>query len=172
MWKGDLNAIWELKIGEEGPAGGIVFYDKGEFSDGWRYLEAAPSDQSASIQWYNGTAIDIKTGTPPGISDVGTGKANTEAIIAAQGSGNYAATLCKNVSINGFSDWFLPSVDELNLMYKNLKKSGLGELGEGWLWSSSQDIDYGVAWLRSFSDGVPHPAFKNQKYSVRACRAF
>ena len=41
-------------------------------------MEAAPSDQSTSIQWYNGSYIIISTGTA-----VGTGKANTDAIIAA-----------------------------------------------------------------------------------------
>ena len=34
----------DYKVGDEGPAGGIIFYDKGEYSDGWRYLEAAPAD--------------------------------------------------------------------------------------------------------------------------------
>ena len=34
----------DYKIGDEGPAGGVIFYDKGEYSDGWRYLEAAPAD--------------------------------------------------------------------------------------------------------------------------------
>ena len=38
-----LYAI-DYKIGDEGPAGGVIFYDKGEYSDGWRYLEAAPAD--------------------------------------------------------------------------------------------------------------------------------
>jgi len=155
-----------LNVGDTGPAGGIIFYDKGSVSDGWRYLEAAPNDQSAGIQWYNGNYIDIKTGTA-----VGTGRANTEAIIAAQGSGSYAATLCKNLRIGGFSDWFLPSKDELNLMYTNLKKVGLGGFGESCLWSSSQ-YNFSFAWEQSFSDGYQGGIIKFYKYAVRVVRAF
>ncbi|MCX7023868.1 MAG: caspase family protein [Spirochaetes bacterium] len=137
------------KVGDTGPAGGLIFHDKGSASDGWRYLEAAPSDQSAGIQWHNGNDLDIKTGTA-----VGTGRANTQAIIAAQGAGNYAATLCKNLSINGFSDWFLPSRDELDAMYVNLHKAGRGVFGSAWYWSSSRnDYGYDVAWEQDFSDG-------------------
>jgi hypothetical protein len=156
------------RIGDTGPAGGIVFYDKGSYSDGWRYLEAAPSDQKGGIQWYNGRGVDIKTGTA-----VGTGKANTEAIITAQGSGNYAATLCKNLSIGGFSDWFLPSTDELGLMYKNLKKAGLGGFGGSWHWSSSQGSGgEGVAWGQTFSTGNQSSIVKGKGCIVRAVRAF
>jgi uncharacterized caspase-like protein len=133
-----------FKFGETGPAGGIIFYDKGSVSDGWRYLEAAPKDQSTGIQWYNGSNKDVSTSTA-----IGSGKANTDAIIAAQGSGNYAATLCRNLTIGGFSDWFLPSKDELNLMYTNLKKANLGGFGGSWLWSSSQNVDYN-AWGQRF----------------------
>ncbi|MEI6387909.1 MAG: caspase family protein [Spirochaetota bacterium] len=134
-------------IGDTGPAGGIVFYDKGSVSDGWRYLEAAPSDQSTGAEWWNGSYISIATGTA-----VGTGKANTAAIIAAQGSGGYAATLCKNLSLGGYSDWYLPSKDELNLMYTNLKQAGLGGFSGAWLWSSSQYNDRG-AWVQDGSYG-------------------
>jgi hypothetical protein len=158
-------------VGDTGPAGGIIFYDKGKASDGWRYLEAAPSDQSAGIQWHNRDYCYIKTSTA-----IGTGKANTEAIIAAQGDGSYAAALCKNLTINGFSDWFLPSKDELALMYTNLKKVGLGGFGEGRLWSSSQDDSngngLGIAWYQYFSDGRQDTHFKYYKLAVRACRAF
>jgi hypothetical protein len=158
-------------VGDTGPAGGIIFYDKGKASDGWRYLEAAPSDQSAGIQWHNRDYCNVKTGTA-----IGTGKANTDAIIAAQGDGSYAAALCKNLTINGFSDWFLPSKDELALMYTNLKKVGLGGFGEGRLWSSSQDDSngngLGIAWYQYFSDGRQDSNFKYYKLAVRACRAF
>ncbi|MEI6389298.1 MAG: DUF1566 domain-containing protein, partial [Spirochaetota bacterium] len=155
-----------LKIGDTGPAGGIIFYDKGSASGGWRYLEAAPEDQSTGIQWYNGNNLNISTSTA-----IGSGKSNTDAIIAAQGSGNYAATLCRNLLIGGFSDWFLPSKDELNLMYTNLKKASLGGFSGAWLWSSSQYNDYD-AWGQDFSDGGQGNGYKDDDDSVRACRAF
>jgi hypothetical protein len=104
---------------------------------------------------------------------VGTGRVNTEAIIAAQGSGNYAASLCKNLSTGCFSDWFLPLKDEPDLMYMNFKKVGLGGFGEGWLFSSSQDTNGSGAWVQRFSDGSQNDGLiKGIKYSVRAVRAF
>ncbi|MEI6875112.1 MAG: hypothetical protein WCL50_08270 [Spirochaetota bacterium] len=98
------------------------------------------------------------------------GRANTEAIIAAQGDGDYTAALCKSLTINGFSDWFLPSKDELNLMYTNLKKAGRGGFGESWYWSSSQNSD--GAWNQGFSAGGQDGNNVANKYSVRACRTF
>jgi hypothetical protein len=146
------------KVGDTGPAGGFVFYDKGSVTDGWRYLEAAPSDQSTGIEWWNGSYVSIATGT-----GLGTGKSNTDAIIAAQGSGSYAATLCRNLTLGGYSDWYLPSKDELNLMYVILKKAGLGGFGGSWLWSSSQNND-GIAWDQDFSDGSQYYHGKGSSY--------
>jgi len=157
-------------IGDTGPAGGIVFYDKASLTGGWRYLEAAPRDQSAGIQWWNGSIISISTGT-----SIGIGKYNTDSIVAAQGAGIYAASLCKNLSIGGYSDWFLPSKDELNLMYTNLKQAGLGGLGGGWFWTSSQyyDSDNKVyACYQQFANGYQIYNSMSFSYSVRACRAF
>jgi hypothetical protein len=153
-------------VGDTGPAGGIIFYDKGSLTNGWRFLEAAPSDQSTGIQWYNGSHIHISTGTA-----IGTGKANTDAIIAAQENGSYAASLCKNLSLGGYSDWFLPSKDEFNLMYMNLKQVGLGGFGGGWFWSSSQTDDYD-GWLQDISIGNQYSYTTSHDSSVRACRAF
>ena len=156
------------RIGETGPAGGIIFHDKGSASEGWRFLEAAPSDTHAGIQWNNGSNIDIK-GTS---TAVGTGRANTAAIIAAQGSGSYAAMVCRNLNQGGFADWFLPSKDELDLMYKNLKARNLGGFGSGWYWSSSQSSSNNVAWLQRFSDGVQDYLYKHSNCAVRAVRVF
>ena len=157
-----------LKVGDTGPAGGIIFYDKGTAADGWRFLEAAPTEQSTGIQWYNGNYIDIKGAVATGI---GTGKANTATIIAAQGPGSYAASLCDSLVIGDYDDWFLPSKDELNLMYTNLKKAGLGGFGGSWFWSSYQNNNF-IAWGQDFSDGHQGNDDKYVKNSVRACRAF
>jgi TolB-like protein len=62
-------------VGKTGPAGGLVFYDKGSFSDGWRYLEAAPASTEKQVAWGASGVTIGRTGT-----EIGTGKANTARI--------------------------------------------------------------------------------------------
>jgi hypothetical protein len=155
------------KIGDRGPAGGIVFYDKGTNTDGWQYLEVAPKDLG-DAEW--GTYGKEVVGT--GMA-VGTGKRNTQLIVErlkALGENGRAAQLCASLNINGFTDWFLPSHDELELLYKNVSQKGLGGFGGGWYWSSSQhDSKYSLG--QKFNDGRDANA-KNYKGAVRAVRAF
>jgi hypothetical protein len=94
-----------------GPAGGYLFYDKGSYSDGWRYMETASVNVGGNHKWRNVSAIII-----PGAmgTDFGTGNANTSAIIGAQGDGTYMAMDCRNYSQGGYSDWFMPSQTEAN----------------------------------------------------------
>jgi TolB-like protein len=161
------------KVGDKGPAGGIVFYDKGVVTNGWRYLEAAPNDVGP-VPW--GLTGTIVRGTSTGI---GTGKRNTDLIIAAlsnSGGGDGAALLCTAFEINGYNDWYLPSKDELDLMYKNLKAKGVGNFGNNYYWSSSDNQD-NYAWDQRFSDGsqdnrgTTHD-HKDKSNSVRAIRQF
>lgn len=157
-----------LQVGDVGPAGGLIFYDKGNVSDGWRYLECAPADVSAGVQWYNGDYMGIKTDTA-----IGTGKANTAAIMAAQGIGQYAASLCDTYTLNRFDDWFLPSKDELNEMYNKLKKTNIGGLASSSFWSSSQDdYPYNDAWGQYFDNGNQNYYRTGDWYRVRPVRAF
>jgi len=105
------NAIGNIAIGSI-YQGGIIFYIDGTGQHG---LIASTLDQSSGIQWYNGTSVATgATGT-----SIGTGLANTNAIIQAQGaaSTNYAAGLAKAYNGGGYTDWYLPSKDELNSMY-------------------------------------------------------
>jgi len=178
-----LYAKWDIvtyAVGDTGPAGGIIFYVKDSFSDGWQYLEAAPKATEFSAQWADkggllggGTLIG---GTSTGI---GTGKQNTQLIVAKLGSiGNFAASKCDALVYNGYSDWFLPSRDELNLMYQNLYKGGLGEFinnsGDAGSYWSSSEVDANGAWDHNFHNGSPDNTFnsKTRTGPVRAVRAF
>jgi len=153
------------KIGDTGPAGGIVFYDKGTFSNGWRYLEAAPAETEFTAEW-GGYGTNVN-GT---VTEIGTGKRNTEIIVGQLGISS-AAGLCTRLNFVGFTDWFLPSKDELDLMYKNLMLMGWGGFSNNYYWSSSQDNNY-YAWYQSFSGGYQYRFYKNTTHSVRAVRAF
>ena len=164
------NAGKVYKLGDFGPAGGLVFYDKGVFSNGWRYLEAAPSETEFQAEW--GAYEKYVSGTVDGI---GRGKQNTQAIVEylrQTGERGKAAQLCAALAYDGFNDWFLPSKDELNMMYRNLKQKGLGEFGDKWYWSSSQ-YNNRDAWVQNFGDGRQGDyGAKIFTYSVRAVRAF
>jgi hypothetical protein len=154
-------------IGSTGPAGGIIFYDKGFVSDGWRYLEAAPASSEFNARWSDwGTNVD---GTQLGI---GTGKRNTELIVARMnqlGQTGTAAQRSVALNINGFTDWFLPSRDELNLMYQN--RNMIGGFSNSWYWSSSQD-GTDSAWFQHFFSGNQVNYSKANANRVRGVRAF
>ena len=110
-------------VGDVGPAGGFIFYENPNYArDGWRYLEAAPFDQSAGAPW--GCFRRAISGA--GATAIGAGRQNTVDILAACRDPSSAAALCANLSLNGVRGWFLPSRDELALMYRNLKAAGLG----------------------------------------------
>jgi hypothetical protein len=156
------------KIGDKGPAGGIIFYDKGSKTDGWRYLEAAPvSTEWTSKQWgcHNSTSVG-KTST-----SVGSGKKNTEAIVAHCKEKYRAAWYCDDLNFGGASDWFLPSKDELNLIYTNLKKNDLGGFTPNDYWSSSEG-SFNTAWSQYFFNGKQTTGLKDPTFRVRAVRMF
>lgn len=161
-------------VGGAGPAGGIVFYDKGSYIDGWRYLESAPS----STEWVKKVWGGYRTGVFMTDTEVGKGAINTKVIIATYGDtephskkNNYAAKLCFDLIYNGYTDWFLPSKDELDLMYTNLHKNGIGGFSEWYYWSSSEYNKY-EAWYQSFIVGERKRLDKDSIVSVRAVRAF
>ena len=123
-------------IGDSGPAGGIIFYDKGDYSYGWRYLEAAPKNQGRNT-WEE------------------------------------AKEVCHNLELNGYNDWRLPTRKELNLMYENLHKKGIGNFYTSSYWCSSGDTT-DDAFLQSFNDGSWYVGERNKKsnWLVHAVRAF
>ena len=167
-WSSVLSFGVSYEVGDTGPGGGVVFHDKGSYSDNWRYLEAAPSDQSTGIVWGGyGTELGV------GETGVGTGKSNTDTILAALGTGTgTAAGLCHSLVLGSCTDWFLPSLGELTLMYQ--QKSLLGDFEGIWYWSSSE-LDYSADWYARelrIDTGDITGLRKDSTAYVRAIRSF
>ena len=193
-----IQTYSEWKIGDKGPGGGYVFYCslKGfPVYDGGKelichYLECSPVELG-SIPWCSCSFSPFRkneksykycyVSTDKGI---GTGKKNTINIIAANhprapvGISSCAAKACANYSTEKTKagEWYLPSKDELNLIYVNLVKTGIIK-SDKWHWSSSQYSNM-HAWGQRFIDGKWEDCFKSSDgYTfsdsrVRAVRAF
>jgi hypothetical protein len=142
--------------------GGIIFYIDGT---GLHGLISAQTDQSTGAQWgCYGTSIG---GTSTAI---GTGQANTTLIVNGCSEAGRAARICDDLVLNGYSDWFLPSKDELNQMY--LQKTVIGGFANFSYWSSSEYNAY-YAWAQDFFYGSQlNYSIKTSPYYVRAVRAF
>ena len=177
------NAGSVYEVGDTGPAGGLIFYDdEADGSDdipGARYLEAAPaSTEWALEEWGAVSTLEDINGddatAPPELDAVGAGQANTTAIVGALGDNGgtaYAAKLADELDHAGYSDWFLPSKDELDLIYQNLHDQGLGGFDTSTYWSSSEER-YRDAWRQDFGSGSSTSGEKDESQRVRAVRAF
>lgn len=169
-------------VGGIGPAGGYIFYDcdadndatnDGSGSDGlrsdvcgWRYLEAAPSDISA-CPWGDDGTFGTKTG-------IGEGKNNTDIIVnnASTQITDTASKACLDYEVNCYDDWFLPSKDELILMYNNLHKKGIGNFSNTYYWSSSEYSNTTHGCDHKFNSDDNDIGLRNTSRAVRAVRAF
>ena len=150
--------------------GGIIAYilqagDPGYSSTVTHGIIAATSDQSTGAAWYNGSY----TTTGASGTAIGTGSSNTTTIIASQGTGSYAASICHAYTGGGYTDWYLPSVSELNELYIN--QTAIGGFTSGIYWSSSENNIYD-AWSLIFGSDVQFNISKNGTAYVRAVRSF
>jgi hypothetical protein len=165
------------RIGDTGPAGGIIFYDKGNNSGGWRYLEAAPAN----------TDRGDNTGFPSHRSyseitdrSLGAGLRNTstylEKLRINNVTGVTAPWICDTLVCNGYDDWYLPSLDELLLMYTNLRDNRIAEFMKMQYWSSTcysnSSSNPGSAYFVNFSNGQAGITYVGDPVHVRACRRF
>ena len=165
----------DYTVGDIGPAGGLIFYvNPNVESDGWRYLEAAPFDQSAGTKW--GCFRRMITGARG--TAIGTGKQNTAEMLAACAEPGSAAQICDSFILSGIRGWFLPSRDELAAMYRSLKATGAADFRDAGLpdnfsyWTSSQETA-DMAHHIDFADaGRQHYDDKDFPRRVRAVRAF
>lgn len=166
------------EIGDIGPSGGLIFYD--DLADGidnlpnLRYLEVAPTDIEGTRLWGTGN-IEV-----PGAegTTIGSGLQNTLDIVSGDSLENKAADACYTFSIINegltYDDWYLPSQDELSLMYENLHINSLGNFEQLKYWSSTE-----TAWMTAtqidFATGIlEDSAVKHyvNGQKVRPIRAF
>ena len=84
---------------------------------------------------------------------------------------NSAITACDELILNGYSDWHLPSKEELNALYVNLKQLGVGGFASGNYWSSTETYS-NYAWGQNFDNGSQNNTKNYKDANVRAVRAF
>lgn len=105
---------------------------------------------------------------------IGTGNENTIDIVAGCNETGIAAKLCNDLVENGYSDWFLPSKDELNKIMINYKQIG-GFVVTGYPYWSSSEFNSSEAWAM-FSGDINGPSKHNKSalnsFPIRAIRAF
>jgi len=142
--------------------GGVIAYIDGS---GLHGLIAAPSDQSNGIFWHaSASGITGATATA-----IGTGNANTNTIVASYGTENNAALLCNNLILNGYSDWYLPSKDEMTYLFTN--SNAIGGFTTNFYWTSSE-VNAGLAISFDFFNGNNGNYNKTNINYVRAVRTF
>jgi len=143
--------------------GGIIFYIDPNGVEG---LISAASDQDITEWGCDGTSI-------PGTSSAfGTGQANTTAIVNGCSEAGIAARICDDLVLNGYDDWYLPSIYELYEMSQH--QSLIGGFNSGvYYWSSSQESPY-FAYVDEvyLAGGGQYSSVKNFARNIRAIRAF
>jgi Protein of unknown function (DUF1566) len=158
--------------------GGVLAYllqpgDQGYDANVPHGLIAAPSDMVETLQWgCGGTLINGAD-----LTSYGSGEQNTLDIIEGC-IFSFAATACVSSGFGGYNDWYLPSRDELTILYQN--RIAIGgftntNLGGGfeYYWSSTEYNNNGsFAWVRDFGSGYSGNGGKNGYYRVRAVRSF
>ena len=169
-WATNTNSVF-INSGATAPTytigqaalGGIIAYINGGGSTGTSGLVATVADISTGAQWgCSGTLIGTST-------DIGSGNANTIAIMAGCATAGIAARLCGDLVEGGYSDWYLPSKDELLQLITN--RDAIGGFDGNNYWSSSESDSNRAFKVYGFV-AVSFDEFKTEGYYVRAVRSF
>jgi hypothetical protein len=142
--------------------GGTIFYLDATGKHG---LIVAPYDQSAAAVWGNWP-------TTATAGAIGTGQANTNAIVLAGGPGNYAAYICDTLTLNGYNDWFLPSLGELTELLNQRNAGTVSGFYSDYYWSSTEYAALYAEAVGFCSCYQTYGTDKTTSFRVRAVRAF
>jgi hypothetical protein len=171
-YSGQMTFTPAFGIGEAYGGGFIIYLDE----SGEHGLIAAGTDQSEGIIWDNGT--DCKK-TNVTTMAIGAGQANTTRLVSVLGLGSYPARICDELVLDGYSDWFLPSPEELDCMQKALSVFDREyDLNGIYYWTSSEAPESEVSrscssWVQNIFTGEKRSWAKNDATPfVRAVRAF
>jgi Protein of unknown function (DUF1566) len=151
--------------------GGVIAYilqtgDSGYVAGEFHGIISATTDQVINITWGNGSWIS----TGATATALRTGNTNTNTIVSVLSTGNYAARLCYDLVLNGYSDWYLPSRDEMSKMILN--KNAIGGFSSANYWSSSE-YDIRNSYYSNFTSGSANlVGDKLTVANVRAVRSF
>lgn len=157
--------------------GGIIFYVYNDLNGEEHGLIMSLEDLSENQPWSNVIAdstIDSKS--------LWDGQKNTISIINQRNHSNSAALLCRNYVGGGHSDWYLPSIDEMSLIFNSrfeinriVNSDALPETKElksfNYYWTSTEAFP-NTAWVKYFAVGTNNTIGKGAGYSVRAIRKF
>ena len=161
-----------FNIGDIGPGGGKIFITPSTAGNSTgKYFEVAPVGVEVERTWVTGlNYLELVSGADG--TAIGTGAQNTIDIVAQAGNvaATSAAVYCSDLVSGGYSDWFLPSRDELNQMYVNRVALNTGLTNLYW---SSTEYTANVAWVQDFMYSG-NQANSNKIYAlyVRPVRAF
>ncbi|MDR2865550.1 MAG: DUF4339 domain-containing protein [Spirochaetaceae bacterium] len=169
-----------ILVGDTGPAGGYIFYDKGNYSDGWRYLELSPPEAEFRSVWASSN-IDTYNLVDGISTEIGTGKKNTKLMMEVDKKETYEKrhiikSLCTRFKNKIYNDWFIPSKDEFSLC-ADRKILGLNDFAFRVYWSSS-DFGNNDAWHYGFyrkdywDDDGWSAGYKNTENNIRPIRSF
>jgi len=169
------NQVSFKTAGYIGGSGGYVFFDKGEITNGWRYLEAATSEliYNNDVNWlFNWNNCNSTTFLPGLSNDIGTGAENTTIIRNNCNFTRNAATMARFTSLNGKSDWFLPSIEELKLLYTLKEESVISYNSNVYPLISSSQQSNSTNWGVDFSNGNSVGMYKTSAGRVWQVRRF
>ncbi|NCU28084.1 MAG: DUF1566 domain-containing protein [Candidatus Moranbacteria bacterium] len=155
-------------------AGGKVFYilqagDPGYDANVQKGFIAPTTDQSTGVYWHyvNGLVAGASG------SELGTGFANTTAVVNTYGTENNAAKLCYDLSSNGYDDWYLPSKDELNKLFLNVNYVGGFSNAEYWTSTEYSGYPSDYAWKQNMANGSQYyTGNKTDAKRVRCIKSF
>jgi len=165
-----LGGSRNLDIGDMFHGGKVAYIfkqgEQGYIAGETHGIIAFITDLPATYKWYNGS--NIITGATH--SGIGSGDDNSNLIFAKQGTGNYAASMCLSFDSGNYSDWYLPSIDELQILYDNM--NDIGGFSNGSSYWSSSEVSFDGAYGINFSTGLKVAYYKNGSARIRPISYF